>query len=261
MELKDNLMFLPEISAQFFSSVHVIFAIKYLHASIQIPLQANLKKKLALEKMKLSNEKKETDHGETEKKLKADYREADKKLKADYREEDQKLEADYREKEKKLEADYREKEKKLEAADREEGTDAIDLVEKECEAFEKTGKKRKRAVYLLSVLVPISLIALQLVIAPEKEDDRHDLAKYKNAYLVPSLTNYASFVVLVCSFSRIKKFLVNENRWAWNNKWLILHMVIFSLFASVLVTMFLVDLMVDDSYRASPAFDYFFMLY
>ena len=114
-----------------------------------------------------------------------------------------------------------------------------------------------------SFLVPLSLIALQLLIAiasaPEKEDEQHDLAKYKYAYLIPSLTNYASFVVLVFSFSKIRKFL-KKNQRTWKNKCMILHMVLFLLFTAVFSTIFLVYLMLDDSYSNSPAFDVFFML-
>ena len=141
--------------------------------------------------------------------------------------------------------------------------DAINPVEKAYETFEKTDKKRKRYMYCSSVLVPLFLMALQLLIsiefAPEKEDDRHDLAKYKYAYLIPSLTNFASFSVLAFSFCKIWNFL-KDNQWTRNNKCMILHMVLFLLFTAVLEIIFLLYLMVNDSYSKLPAFDVFFML-
>ena len=50
---RDNPLFLPAISAQFFSCVHLIFAMKYLLASIRIPLQADFEAKLDEEEKKL----------------------------------------------------------------------------------------------------------------------------------------------------------------------------------------------------------------
>ena len=44
---------MPAISAQFFSCVHLIFAMKYLLASIRIPLQADFEAKLDEEEKKL----------------------------------------------------------------------------------------------------------------------------------------------------------------------------------------------------------------
>ena len=52
---------MPAISAQFFSSVHVIFTIKYLHASIRIPLLAELNAELEKKEKKV---KKEIEEGE-----------------------------------------------------------------------------------------------------------------------------------------------------------------------------------------------------
>ena len=154
--------------------------------------------------------------------------------------------------------------------EKKEERDATKPVEKEYEkklaAFDKSEKKRERTMYCTSVLLPISLIVIQLLITPEKKSNRHDLAQYKDAYFIPSITNVAAFIVLVISVHKIRIFLNEKEGWGWacKNKCTILHMIIFLLFTAVLVILFLAYLRVDDSaepYSSSLAVDYFFMLY